>query len=171
MEGDLGDIVVRRAEAADAQAIAAVHLASWREAYAGVLPQKYLATLDVAERKKQWDHILASEGTRTWIAATPERLYGFASLGDSRDEDSTRGDLELYAIYVDPVAWGHGVARDLIRTLLDEVPSRTTVSLWVLADNARAQHFYRRHGFWPDGVERREEIGGTDVTEVRYRRD
>jgi len=171
MEGDLGDIVVRRAERTDAQAIATVHLASWREAYAGVLPQQYLATLDVDERKKQWDHILTSDGTRTWIAATPERLYGFASLGASRDEDAARGELELYAIYVDPIAWGHGVARDLIRTLLDDVPPHTVVSLWVLADNDRAKHFYRRHGFWPDGVERREPIAGTDVTEVRFRRD
>jgi ribosomal protein S18 acetylase RimI-like enzyme len=44
------------------------------------------------------------------------------------------------------------------------------VTLWVLADNERARHFYRRHGFQADGVERIDEVGGAELLEVRYRR-
>ena len=36
-------ICIRRARAADAEAIGAVHVATWRTAYAGVLPDDYLA--------------------------------------------------------------------------------------------------------------------------------
>ena len=40
----------------------------------------------------------------------------------------------------------------------------------MLAANERARHFYRRHGFQPDGVERYEDVGGDDLLEMRYRR-
>ena len=42
--------------------------------------------------------------------------------------------------------------------------------VWALADNERARHFYRRHGFQADGVERYDDIGGASLLEVRYRR-
>src|SRR4051795_13249384 len=38
-------ICIRRARAADAEAIGAVHVTTWRTAYAGVLPDGYLADL------------------------------------------------------------------------------------------------------------------------------
>jgi NAD(P)-dependent dehydrogenase (short-subunit alcohol dehydrogenase family) len=37
-------IAIRRARPADAAAIGAVHVATWRSAYAGVLPDDYLAS-------------------------------------------------------------------------------------------------------------------------------
>lgn len=55
-----------------------------------------------------------------------------------------------------------------MRTLLAEVPAAARLTLWVFADNERARHFYRRHGFTPDGVERLEEFGGKHLTEMRY---
>ncbi|MBV9785789.1 MAG: GNAT family N-acetyltransferase, partial [Acidisphaera sp.] len=38
-------IAIRRARPADAAAIAAVHVAAWRSAYPGILPDTYLARL------------------------------------------------------------------------------------------------------------------------------
>ncbi|MGC5168837.1 GNAT family N-acetyltransferase [Luteimicrobium sp. DT211] len=163
-------VTIRRATADDADAIATVHVASWRGAYAGIVPDAYLASLDIAARAEAWRRSLTEAEVQTWIAASQGRTLGFATLGPARDEDAEHGDLELYAIYLDPEAWGRGVARDLMRTLLAEVTPGVPVSLWVLADNPRAHHFYRRHGFQPDGVERREDIGGADLTEVRFRR-
>ena len=170
MVDQLDDVTIRTATPDDARSIARVHIASWREAYAGIIPDEYLASLDVAAREQRWNDILGDSTWTTWIAEIAQRTVGFASLGPSRDEDAEPGDLELYAIYLDPEAWGRGVARDLMRTLLAAVPPTTPVSLWVLADNNRARHFYRRHGFVPDGVEKIEEYSGTSLTEVRYRR-
>lgn len=164
------DVEIRPAAVTDAGRIAQVHLTSWKGAYASVLPAEYLDSLDAAERAAQWQQILG-EGTRTTLVAEGDgRLLGFASYGPSRDEDAEDGDLELYAIYLDPESWGRGVARDLMRTVLSDVPDGVPMSLWVLAQNERAQHFYRRHGFQADGVERMDDIGDTPVTEVRYRR-
>jgi L-amino acid N-acyltransferase YncA len=164
------DVVIRPATAADADAIARVHVSSWKSAYANVLPAEYLDSVDPVARAKEWSEILASGNRITLVAEANNRVLGFASYGPSRDEDAEDGDLELYAIYLDLEAWGRGVARELIRTILAEVPAGVPMSLWVLDQNERARHFYRRHGFQADGVDRIDEIGGSPVTEVRYRR-
>ncbi|MCC2335625.1 GNAT family N-acetyltransferase [Cellulomonas wangsupingiae] len=169
----IDEVTIRPATTDDAAAIAAVHIRSWQEAYAGIVPDDYLRSLDPAQRAERWAQRLAqgpADHVRTLVAESGGRMLGFASFGPSRDEDARRREREIYSIYLDPGTWGHGVARDLMRTVLAETGEHTPMSLWVLADNARARHFYRRHGFAPDGVERLESVGGADLLEVRYRR-
>ena len=167
------EVVVRPAEVADAAGIADVHVRSWQEAYAGIVPDAYLAGLDAHERTPVWADLLRrgpADDVRTWVAAVGGRIVGFASLGPGRDEDSKRADREIYSIYLSPEQWGRGVARELMRTLIAEAGDGRRIVLWVLADNGRAQHFWRRHGFQPDGVEKYEEVGGAELLQVRYRR-
>lgn len=168
MVDDDDDLIIRPATLEDAADIAAVHLASWRGAYAGLISDAYLDSLDLTQRTEQWQRQLTTPSTRTWVAEREDRVCGFVSTGPCRDEDAALSAQEIYAIYLEPSAWGSGIARELLRTVLGEVPPSTRLSLWVLADNERARHFYRRHGFVVDGVERVEEIGGKDYREVRY---
>ncbi|NLE70527.1 MAG: GNAT family N-acetyltransferase [Actinomycetales bacterium] len=172
MVEDVTEVTIRDAAPADAEAIAAVHVASWREAYRGVVPDAYLDGLDVASRADQWRRTLTNleRGQHVWVAEEEGEVLGFAFLGPSRDEDADRTTLEVYAIYLEPHAWGRGVARELMRTVVAHVPDGAAVTLWVLEANDRARHFYRRNGFAPDGVERMEEFGGQYLKELRYRR-
>lgn len=173
MAEQIDEVTIRAAGPDDAAAIAAVHVRSWQEAYEGIVPEVYLAGLDPEQRAREWaDHLRRGpqDQVTTWVAESGDQVIGFLSFGPSRDEDAQRGDREIYSIYLDPGTWGHGVARDLMRTMLGELGAHTRVSLWVLADNERARHFYRRHGFQPDGVERIDEVGGAELLEVRYRR-
>ena len=172
MVDELLDLNIRPATAEDARAIAEVHIASWRHAYAGVVDKDFLAELDVERRTDEWASRLAeaSHRTRILVAEQEGTVVGFAMLGPSRDEDAELGGLEIHAIYLQPEAWGRGVARELMRTVLSDTPTETPLTLWVLAANERARHFYRRHGFVPDGVERLEPIGAENHLEVRYRR-
>ncbi len=173
MVEQLDEVTIRVATEQDAAEIARVHVRSWQEAYAGIVADSYLASLDASERTAQWARYLRDgpgEEILTWVALADERVVGFVTVGPSRDEDAGRTDREIFSIYLDPGTWGHGVARDLMRTVIAEVGDRTTITLWVLADNDRARHFYRRHGFQADGVERYDEIGGESLLEVRYRR-
>ena len=174
MPTQLSDVTIRTAGVDDAPQIARVHIASWQEAYAGVVPDDVLANLDVVRREEEWHGWLENgprDGVRTWLASSEEAgVVGFATLGPSRDEDAERRTSEIYAIYLVPDAWGHGVARDLMRTMLAEPEAEDPITLWVLADNPRARHFYRRHGFDSDGTERLEDFGGARLLEVRYRR-
>ncbi|WP_407317239.1 GNAT family N-acetyltransferase [Isoptericola halotolerans] len=164
------DVVIRSATTDDAPTIAHVHVTSWRGAYSHVLPASYLDALDVGERTERWERILSAGRGSTIVAEADGRTLGFASYGPSRDEDAEDGCLELYAIYLDPEAWGRGVARDLMRTVLADVPPTVRMTLWVLNENDRAHHFYRRHGFQPDGIERIEDYDDVPVTEVRFSR-
>lgn len=45
---------IRSARASDAEQVAAVHVASWQWAYAGLLPAEELADLSVADRADRW---------------------------------------------------------------------------------------------------------------------
>ncbi|MCV2393988.1 GNAT family N-acetyltransferase [Actinotalea sp. M2MS4P-6] len=170
MQDELPEVTIRPAVVDDADAIAQVHVASWRQAYAGHVPQAQLDGLDTGSWSRSWrDRIAGRHGT-ILVAEDDGDVIGFVSYGASRDEDASPGTIEIYAIYLEPHAWGHGAAREMMRTLLGSLPDSGTVTLWALASNERARHFYRRHGFTPDGVERMEEIGGASVLEVRYRR-
>jgi RimJ/RimL family protein N-acetyltransferase len=173
MVDDVGEALIRPATVDDAEQIAAVHIASWREAYAGAVPEDYLASLDQGERAEAWRAQLGDaerSELKVWVGedAEDEHVVGFASLGPSRDEDADRSTLEIHTIYLEPSAWGQGVARRLMRTMLEHVPDGARVTLWVLASNDRAAHFYRRHGFVPDGIERLSTYGDERLTEVRY---
>ena len=172
MVDDVAEIGIRSASEADAEQIAAVHIASWREAYADIVPKEYLDGLDVAARTERWREHFAGldHASSIWVAHEGDEVLGFASLGPSRDEDADRTTMEIYSIYLEPSAWGRGVARELMRTVVAALPPGAAVTLWVLAANERAQRFYRRAGFVADGVERMEEIGGQHFREVRYRR-
>ncbi len=167
------EVTIRPAQVSDAAGIAEVHVRSWQEAYTGIVPDEYLAGLDPAQRTPVWAENLRrgpDDRVFTWVAEAEEHIVGFATLGPGRDEDVRRGDQEIYSIYLDPEQWGHGVARDLMRTVVAEAGSGTRILLWVLAENERARHFYRRNGFEPDGVEKLVPVGGAELLEVRYRR-
>ena len=81
-------------------------------------------------------------------------------VGPSREDDGATPQ-ELYAIYVRAAWWGTGLGQ----ALWDAVRPDAACSLWVLEDNARAQAFYRRNGFVPDGA--RELYAGLDAWEIR----
>lgn len=164
------DVTIRPATTADAEAIARVDIASWRGAYSEILSDSYLSSLDVSERAGRWKAAVAARDVTVLVAEDESGIVGFTSVGPSRDEDAEPRDLEIYAIYLHPRAWGTGVARDLMRTVLDGLTPGTVVSLWILEGNERAQHFYRRHGFQHDGTERIDDIGGRPVTQLRFRK-
>ncbi|TWP49962.1 GNAT family N-acetyltransferase [Lentzea tibetensis] len=148
---------MRRAVAADAEAIAEVHTRTWQVGYRGVLPDEFLDAMDWRQRVEPWRRNLEN-GTVHVAVAGP--VVGFIAMGPARGVPDT---YELYAIYVRPESWGTGAADELIAVL----PAQTTV-LWVLAENPRARRFYERHGFVLDGETRVDTIGGREVAEVRY---
>ena len=52
MVEQLDDVTIRPAAEGDAAGIARVHVRSWQEAYAGIVPEAYLASLDVDQRDR-----------------------------------------------------------------------------------------------------------------------
>src|SRR5919202_5179039 len=102
--------MVRPAGPEDAEAIARVHVETWRAAYAHALPAETLARVDVAERARLWKGWLAGESA-TFVGESDGVVRGLVGVGRSREEP---GIGELYTIYVLPEAWGTGLGDALI---------------------------------------------------------
>jgi ribosomal protein S18 acetylase RimI-like enzyme len=161
--------LVRLAEVEDAAAIAAVHVASWRTTYRGLLPDDFLASLDQAGYEERWRRILGNEASsRVYVAADGREIVGFASGGRERaGEDGYSG--ELYAIYVVAESQGRGHGRRLVQAVAGGLRELelTDMIVWVLRDNAGARRFYERLG----GTYVRSQpitIGATLLQEVSY---
>jgi ribosomal protein S18 acetylase RimI-like enzyme len=163
-------VEIRRATDDDAHGIAAVHVASWRGAYRGIVPDAYLDALSVDERERMWREHL--DAWPTWVAIAEGTIVGFANGGAGRDEDAPPSTGELYAIYVEPSRFGRGIGRQLHDRVVDELRERgfTEATLWVLEGNARGRAFYERMGWAPDGETKTDERPGATLHEVRYRR-
>jgi ribosomal protein S18 acetylase RimI-like enzyme len=162
---------VREAESADACEIARVHIASWQVAYRGTVPDAILDGLDLGERAKQWAHNLANPHGNVRVATCNERICGFCSYGQARDDDLADDVGEITAIYAAPESWGSGVGRALMEAALGALAGRGfgAVTLWVLEQNPRARRFYQLAGFQPDG-KRALIFGEHKIPEMRYRR-
>jgi RimJ/RimL family protein N-acetyltransferase len=143
------DVHIRRAEPADAEALAHLHLDVWDDAYTGLMPQGILDDRRerADERVARWRDILA-QPSATWVAEDVEGLIGFAGTGPARDND-VEDLLELYALYVRASYWDAGVGY----ALFEQTVGDRAAYLWVLANNERAIAFYERQGFRLDGTE------------------
>ena len=89
-------IAIRRARARDAPGIAAVHVATWRSAYAGLLPDEFLENLSAIRLAGQYDRsIRMGLGVHVAIDASDDaepELVGFTSARRSRSDRLGEGD-------------------------------------------------------------------------------
>ncbi|HXH80662.1 GNAT family N-acetyltransferase [Nocardioides sp.] len=149
-------VQIRPAVPDDAEPLAQLQIEVWEDAYGGLMPASVFehrrATLD--DRVDRWRQILDGAPSRTTVAEVAGALVGFASIGPPRDDDVIV-DEELWALYVLASWWGKRVGHSLLAATLADRASY----LWVLCGNDRAIEFYRKHGFTPDGVTRRDDHG------------
>ena len=163
---------VRRAGLDDAPAIAAVHVQAWQAAYKGIVPAAFLDSLSVEERTTRWRQNLAVGASTVCVAEASEGVVGWASVGACRDADAPAATGELWAIYVAPGSWRHGVGRAMWawgQSHLEQA-GFTSAVVWVLEDNRSARRFYATVGFVPaPDATKMVEIGGVSLPEVRLR--
>jgi ribosomal protein S18 acetylase RimI-like enzyme len=121
---------IRVADAADAAAIARIHLDS-RAATMPYLPPQQRSHDEVTA----WIRDIVLRRCRTWVAVRDAEIVGYAALD---------GDL-LDDLYLRPNLRRQGIGT----LLLDEVRRHSPdgVSLYVFQQNTRARAFYERHGF------------------------
>jgi GNAT superfamily N-acetyltransferase len=155
---------------ADAEAIAALHIESWRDAYRGLVPDPYLDGPIVEERAAFWRARLAEpgDGRFTLKALTADSIGGFACT--LRDAEPEWGPL-LDNLHVKPALKGVGIGARLLRTSREwaaRVAPGQTLHLWVIEGNTAARRFYDRQGGAETGRRVNEMVPGVVVTAVRY---
>ena len=77
------------------------------------------------------------------------------------------GRVQLFVLYV--LAADHGTEAG--RSLLVAVIGNDDAALWVADPNPRAQAFYRKHGFKPDGALKHDPDIDIDIDEIRMVRE
>lgn len=165
-------VEIRGALADDADAIAAVHIAAWRETYAELLPDRFFDGAALETRRRMWNGILALDPVpgKVVVAEREGHVVGFAFAGPAWHPDARRGfepasDLHLFSIYLLAAEQGRGAGS----ALLEAAIGGRSAQLWVASANEHARHFYERHGFRMDGgrVEDADLEGMTEVRMVR----
>lgn len=154
------DPVIRAAAVEDARAIAEAHVASWRAAYADILglDDDWATPARIEERERTWTEripLVTDEGHRTWVAEVGGQVAGFAFTRPTNDDDLNPLEVaELEALYLAPPYFGSGVGKRLLDRSISGMRSQgfLQATLWVLEENLRAMHFYRREGWRPDGA-------------------
>jgi ribosomal protein S18 acetylase RimI-like enzyme len=163
---------VRAARPEDAAEVAGVHVRSWQAAYRGLLSDEYLDGLRPEDRMARYTFGSTDpDQPSTLVATEAEVIRGFVTTGPSRDAGvAHRG--EVFGLYVDPDAWSLGVGHLLMTEARAHLSRRgfTEAVLWVFVGNVRAEAFYRRDGWRPDGRRQNEEVWGALVDEVCWRR-
>jgi ribosomal protein S18 acetylase RimI-like enzyme len=148
----LAESVIVPAGPGDAHDLAQVHVTSWRETYAGLLPGQYLERMSVATHATRWrrqltraragEVVLAVEGPRGLIAYC-------AGAADARGP----GEAEIFTLYLLKAAQGCGLGRRLFETTARvlEAQGARALTVWVLNGNEHAMGFYDHMGGAPGG--------------------
>ncbi|MGW2540662.1 N-acetyltransferase family protein [Kitasatospora sp. NPDC001574] len=141
---------IRRGTGRDAEAVAGLHAASWRTAYAGIVPAPALGDGLAAERREIWalrltvDYGDPEVTPELLVAERADVVVGFAYLVPQPD-----GRVLLDNLHVRPGLTGGGIGRELMDAALAHVATRhpgADLYLEVLTANARAVAFYERAG-------------------------
>ena len=173
-------ITVRRARPTDAAAIGAVHVAAWRSAYPGILPDGFLSRLSIPRQAAHYDrairagvgvHVAIASGVDLGRAGGPARVVGFVSGGPARGEQGAPGSLgdgEIETLYVLDDWRERGLGRRLMHAAAAHLAGAgcRSVFLWVLRDNP-SRWFYSRLG-GRTAAEATIEVAGTPVVQTAY---
>ena len=170
MTSESGTASFRPATAADSEAVAALHVASWRDNYRGSLSDAYLDGPIETERRRVWRELLdhPRAGQIVVLAEIQDALTGFICAFADHDE---RWGTLIDNLHVAATAKGRGLGRQLMGRLarhLIHIQSRRPVHLYVLDANHAARAFYGRIGGEPVEQGRKIEPDGSECAVIRY---
>lgn len=158
MQG-IRDMKIRRATAADAEALAEFGARTFYESFAqDNTPEDMVRHLASAWRPELQRAEIANPLYDTLLAVDADGKFGaFAQLQAERApaDVPTQKAVELKRFYVDKPFHGQGLARELMAAVEREARARGARELWlgVWQRNERAQAFYRKCGFRKVGTQ------------------
>lgn len=153
----------------DAEDLARVHVASWRETYRGLLPDAFLARMSEPGFARRFRRSLTDPGDSVTLAGADRySLVAYAQGGASRR--GVPGEAEIATLYVLRQAQGHGLGARLMAETARALAAQGARSLMVsvLRDNIRARGFYEHLGGEPEAARQERGPGGGLLYEVAY---
>jgi len=167
---------VRRADASDVPAVAAVQARAWRTGYAGVVDIETLAGIDAAALEPAWHRAVTQPPSSrhvVLVACAGALVVGAAAVQPSPDPDAHPEDGELSTLVVDP-DWrrtGHGSRLLAASVSALQQAGLSSVRIWTVAEDEAFRRFLTLAGLEPDGASRTFSTDSTDgssqITEIR----
>ena len=160
-------IRIRAARRGDTKAIGRIQVETWRDAYAGLLPDKVLLRMSADIEGGRWVRVIEREESVVVAEDSKAGVVGFGSGGPSRVR-TLPYDGEVYTLYVAPGYQGMGTGRRLLRALFAELGrvGHTSALIWVLKAN-QSRFFYEAMG-GRDVADRTERLWGAALDESAY---
>ena len=141
-------------------------------AYRGQMSDAFLDGLNTERGTFGWQQRLSQQDGQVLVAEDAGGIVGFCDLVPSRDKGVNPDAVaEIAAINVLPEHLRKGAGRMLCQSALAKAGRRGyySLTLWVLASNAAAQHFYEAMGFRLDGATKADRlVDGSPLHEVRF---
>lgn len=166
----------RLASPADARAIAELHLASWRSAYAPFLKPGVLEALELEPHIVEWRRRVGVPEVRIDLEEAAGGLIAFCAHGPSGDEDAkARPEVrtwEIKNLHVRPDLRRTGSGGRLFDLSVAHARrvGASSLTLWVVEKNQTARAFYEKKGMTPDGGRTTHTLGADGTMPVvRYR--
>lgn len=139
---------IRPFKPSDARPLAEIQVNSYQVAYAGLLPEDYLAGFNLDEQEQDWMGWLAGHPQDLLLVAVhpPAELIGYALARSQADWPGYAS--ELLALHMCPDWQGRGIGRSLVRACAAQLQAQgcTSLMVWVLSGNQRARRFYEKLG-------------------------
>jgi len=164
----IASISFREATVSDCLAVAQVHVQSWKESFAGIVPQTFLDKMSVEKRAKAFAVGFSADSYTMYVAEVQGRgVVGFADFGEPRESIGAY-EGELYAIYLLPEFQRKGIGERLFNLGVDYFIGRGKGSMYLLALKVSPyRSFYEKMGGQVVG-KKQVEIEGVMCDEVVY---
>lgn len=138
----------------DAAALAALHVATWRKAYAQMAPAKALQLLDETRRLPYWQQALTDQNATngTLVARSARQIDGLVRFAPATNP-ALGAAIEVKHLYVRDSAQGQGLGKRLLMAAFDQLreAGQQDIALAVVRENQAARAFYRRMAGFEDG--------------------
>ncbi len=163
---------VRLATEADLPTVAGIHIASWQDAYKGVVPDALLANRSVEGSLSGWRSTFAKYPANITVATAQDgAIHGFCCAGPVVDTAKNAPfEFQIYGLHVLPASRQRGIGSALLRAAFArarESERMRSAIVWTLRDLQLSRRFYEREGgqvvktdVWS--------IDGTALPEVAY---
>lgn len=110
---------IRKATLQDAEAIARVHVESWKTTYKGIIPDDFLNNLSYTQRTDLWTQAITQQDHYIMVAETSEgEIVGFAD-GWKKETNTVPHSGDLTSIYILESYQGKGMGKQLLQALFE----------------------------------------------------
>ena len=161
---DINNLIIKNAETKDIKQIAKIKVDGWKNAYIGIIDNKYLKNMSLNEQINKYTNSYSLKDI--FVAELDNNIVGFCRVYDyekSQFEDKEI-DCEIREIYIRPDIKRMGIGSKLFNYVLNYFKNNNKKKLYlgVFEDNYKSRKFYEKMGgiLWKNGY--------LEINEIKY---